>query len=69
MDRAGIARWYSAGLRAGWLGGSSPCRGWGIFLFDHRAQTGSGAHPAYYPIDTFPWGKAVGALSWPLTSI
>jgi hypothetical protein len=34
-------------------------------------QTGSGARPASYPMDTggsFPWGKATGAWSWPLTS-
>jgi hypothetical protein len=34
-------------------------------------QTGSGAHPASYPIGTggsFPGGKAAGAWSWPLTS-
>jgi hypothetical protein len=38
----------------------------------HRVQTGSGAHPASYPMGTagsFPAGKAAGAWSWPLTSI
>jgi hypothetical protein len=37
----------------------------------HLVQTGSGAHPASYPMDTggaFPGGKAAGAWSWPLTS-
>jgi hypothetical protein len=28
---AGIAQWYSSGLRAGWSGGSSPGRGWEFF--------------------------------------
>jgi hypothetical protein len=28
LTGAGIAQWYSAGLRAGWSGGSSPGRGW-----------------------------------------
>jgi len=35
-------------------------------------QTGSGAHPASYPVGTgcfFPGGKAAGAWSWPLISI
>jgi hypothetical protein len=34
-------------------------------------QTGSGAHPASYPMSTggsSPGGKADGAWSWPLTS-
>jgi len=38
----------------------------------HRVQNGSGAHPASYPLGTgmsFPWGKAAGAWSWPLTSV
>jgi len=44
----------------------------GIFSLCHRAQTGSGAHPASYPMgagDCFPRGKAAGAWSWPLSSI
>jgi hypothetical protein len=35
-------------------------------------QTGSGAHPAFYPMGTrgaFPGDKAAGAWSWPFTSI
>jgi hypothetical protein len=35
-------------------------------------QTGSGAHPASYPMNTgisFPGGEAAGSLGWPLTSI
>jgi hypothetical protein len=38
--------------------------GAGNFSLNHRAQTGSGAHPASYPMgtrDSFPGGKAVGA--------
>jgi len=34
-------------------------------------QNGIGTHPASYPIGTrgsFPWGKAAGVWSWPLTS-
>jgi hypothetical protein len=40
---AGIAQWSSAGLRAGWSGGSSPA-GAGNFS-NHRVQTGFGAYP------------------------
>jgi hypothetical protein len=38
--------------------------GKGIFLFFHRVQTGSAAHPASYPMDTgesFPGNKTAGA--------
>jgi hypothetical protein len=52
-----IAKWYSAGLRAEWSGA-------GNFSVHHRAQTGSGLHPASYPTgtrDSFPGGKAAGA--------
>jgi hypothetical protein len=44
----------------------------GKFSLYHRVQTGSGAHPVFYPTGTggsFPGGKAAGAWSWPLTSI
>jgi hypothetical protein len=37
----------------------------------HVVQTGSGAHPASYPMGTwgsFPGGKAAGEWSWPLVS-
>jgi hypothetical protein len=46
--------------------------GTGNFSLNHRVQTGSGAHPASYPMGTvgsFPGGKAAGERSWPLTSI
>jgi hypothetical protein len=39
--------------------------------FLHVVQTGSGAHPASYPMGTggfFPGGKAAGTWSWPITS-
>jgi hypothetical protein len=67
---ARIAQWYSAGLRRGW----SMVRvlaGAGNFSL-HRVQTGSGAHPASYPMgtsDSFVGGKAAGSWSWPLTFI
>jgi hypothetical protein len=41
------------------------------FSLLHVVQTGSGAHPASYPMATggfFPGGEAAGAWSWPLTS-
>jgi hypothetical protein len=62
---AGTAQWYSAGLRAGWwvripaeVGNFSR----------HRVQTGSGAHPASYPMGTrgsLPGGKAAADHSPP----
>jgi hypothetical protein len=68
---AGIAQRYGAGLRAG---GSRFRVSAGVeyFSLSHRVQTGSGAHPASYPMGirvSFPGGKASGAWSWPLTSI
>jgi hypothetical protein len=57
---AGIAQWYSTGLRAGWLGVWVPA-GAGNLSLHHRVQTGSVAHPASYPMGTtgsFPGGKA-----------
>jgi hypothetical protein len=47
--------------------------GAGNFSLHHRVQNGSGAHQASllsngYQV-LFPWGKAAGAWSWPLTSI
>jgi hypothetical protein len=33
-----IAQWYSAGLRAGWSGGSSPGRGWEFFSSPPRPE-------------------------------
>jgi hypothetical protein len=54
----------------------SHCIWWGIQNMRLRimqcVQTGSGAHPASYPMGnrgSFPGGKAAGAWSWPLTSI
>jgi hypothetical protein len=59
MGGAGIAQWYSAGLRAGWSGVRVPTRA-GDFSLHHRVQTGSGAHPASCPMGnsgTFPGVK------------
>jgi hypothetical protein len=58
----GIAQGYSAGLRAGWSGVRVPA-GAENFSLHYRSQTGSGAHPSSYPVDTrvsFTGGKAVG---------
>jgi hypothetical protein len=44
--------------------------GAGNFSLHHRVQTGSGAHPASYPLDTagsFPGGKAASAWSYTST--
>jgi hypothetical protein len=53
--------------------GSIPGRGDdGIFSLRHWVQTGSGAHPASYPMVTegpYLGVKAVGTWSWQLTSI
>jgi hypothetical protein len=46
-----IAQWYSTGLRAGWLGVRVPAEA-GNFPLHHCIQTGSGAHPASYPMGT-----------------
>jgi len=46
--------------------------GAGNFTLQHHVQTGSGAHPAFYPVGSrglFPGGKAARAWSWPLTSM
>jgi hypothetical protein len=46
--------------------------GTGNFSLHNHLQNGSGAHPASYPMGKrgfFPGGKAVGAWSWPFTSI
>jgi hypothetical protein len=43
--------------------GSISDRGWEFFFHRHRVQTGSGTHPASYPMGTvcsFPGGKATG---------
>jgi hypothetical protein len=47
-------------------------KGAGDFSLLHRVQTGSGAHPASYPLGktgSFPGGKAAGTWSWTFTSI
>jgi hypothetical protein len=62
---AGTAQWYSAGLLAGWSG-VLVLAGARNFSLHHRVQTGSGAHPASYPMGTrgsFPGDKAAGAWS------
>jgi hypothetical protein len=46
---AGIAQWYSAGLQVAWLGVQG-LAGAGNFPLHHHVQTGSGAHPASYPM-------------------
>jgi hypothetical protein len=69
LQGARIVQWYSAELRAGWLGSSSPARSWN-FSLHHRVKTGFGAHLAFYPIGTrgsFPKGKAAGVWTWPIT--
>jgi hypothetical protein len=46
--------------------------GAGNLSLHHRVDTGSGAHPAFYPMGTggsFHGGKAAGAWSWPLACI
>jgi hypothetical protein len=53
---------YSAELLAGWSGVWVPA-GAGNFFIHHRVQTGSGAHPASYPMGTrgsFPGVKRPG---------
>jgi hypothetical protein len=60
--RAGIAQWYSTGLRAGRSGVRVPA-GAGNFTLLHRLQTGSGAHTASYSVGTtnsFPGVKRPG---------
>jgi hypothetical protein len=64
---AGIAQWYSAGLRTGWSEVRVPAEA-GKFSLHHRCvQNSSEAHPASYPVGIrgyFPGGKAAGAWSW-----
>jgi hypothetical protein len=65
----GTAQWYSARLWARWSAFRVPA-GAGNFSLHHRIQTGSGTHPASYPMGTrgsLPDGKAVGVWNWPLT--
>jgi hypothetical protein len=59
---ARIAQLCSTGLRAGWSGVWVPV-GAGNFSLHLRVQTGSGFHPAFYPMGTrysFPGDKAAG---------
>jgi hypothetical protein len=68
--RAGIAQWYSAGLRAGWSGVRFSA-GAGKFSLHHRVQAGLEAHPSSYPMGargSFPGCKAAAAWSWPPSS-
>jgi hypothetical protein len=67
---AGIAQWYSAGLRVWWSGVRVP-GGAGYYSLHHRVQAGSVTHRASYLMGirgSLPGGKAAGAWSWPLTS-
>jgi hypothetical protein len=66
---AGVAQWYSAGLRAGRLGFLVSAGTWN-FSLHHRLRTGYGAHISSYTMGTrglFPEAKAAGAWSWPLS--
>jgi hypothetical protein len=54
-------------LRAGRQGFNSLQRQRCYFYLRHRVQTGSGARPAYCPINTR--GKQARAWSWPLATI
>jgi hypothetical protein len=61
--RSWDSKWYSAGLRAGWSVVRVPA-GTGNFSLHHRVHTGSGAHPASYPMGnrgSFP-GEGVKRL-------
>jgi hypothetical protein len=60
------------GIATGWTAGVRFPAGARDISLLHSFQTGSGAHPASYPMGTgscFSGGKAAGAWSWPLTSI
>jgi hypothetical protein len=62
--------WHLGGLRAGQLGLDSQ-QGQDVSLLPN-VQTGSGAHPASYPLSiggSFSGGKTVGAWSWDTTGI
>jgi hypothetical protein len=53
-----VQRWAT-----GWMIGDSNPAGTGNFSPHHRVQTGSGAHPAPYPMgnrDSFPGSKVAG---------
>jgi hypothetical protein len=62
LQGAGMAQWFSAGSRAEWSGVRVPA-GAGNLSLHHRVETGSGTHPASYPVGargSFPGGKAAG---------
>jgi hypothetical protein len=62
LNSQSVQRWAS-GWTIGVLGFDSRWR-LGIFVFHHRVQSNSEAHPASYPMGTrrsFPEGKAAGA--------
>jgi hypothetical protein len=52
---AGIAQWYSAGLRAGWSGVRVPA-GAGNFFLHYRVQTGPPSLLSNGYQGLFPWG-------------
>jgi len=57
-------------LRAERLGSDSRRRHSKVPSPRHHVQTDTGAHPAYYPMETWgllPGGKVAGVWSWPLT--
>jgi hypothetical protein len=80
---AGIAQWYSAGRRVGWLGFRVPI-GAGNFSPHQRVQTSSGAHLTSYPMgirvvsveiklpgreaDRSPQSSAEVKIAWSYTS-
>jgi hypothetical protein len=60
--RAEIDQWYNSGQLAELSGVRVPA-GAGRFSLQHHVQTGSGAHPASYPMGTggsFLGGKTAG---------
>jgi hypothetical protein len=70
---AGIAQWFSAGLRGLDDRGFETRQGLIIFVLTTAFRTAlPPPHPASYPMGTrgsFPAGKAAGEWSWPLNSI
>jgi hypothetical protein len=63
--QAGMAQWCSAGLDD-WGGGIQIPVGAGNFSPHHHIQTGSGTHPASYPMGTkgsFPGGEVARVCS------
>jgi hypothetical protein len=62
-ETAGIALWYSAGLRAGWSGIRVP-PGAENFSLHHHVSTGSGVHLASYQNGNKIWIAFYGQQSW-----